>query len=249
MLGRIPIAVKAYSATEDHTIHFHQVHATDGERLHQKRMCAEDGREVPSKEIVKGYKKSNGSYVILSQDEIAAAAGDGAHIIELDEFVITSEVDPVFFDKTYHLGARDEDARESYRLLHDALAKTGRAGLGRWVFHNREYLVAVRALDDAVVLHTMRFVDELVDPGKLKVARAKRNPGKREVEMAGKLVDSLHAPFDPNDFTDGYRERVRELIKAKARGETPEVEPEAPRGEQDTDLMAALEASLAGSKH
>jgi DNA end-binding protein Ku len=248
MLGRIPVAVKAYSATEDHTIHFHQVHATDGERLHQKRVCAKDGREVPSKEIVKGYKRSKGRYVVLSMDEIAAAAGDGAHVIELEEFVVTGQVDPVFFDKTYHLGARDKDAREAYRLLHDALAQTDRAALGRWVFHNREYLVALRALDDVVALHTMRFADELVNPGKLKVASAKRQPGKREVEMAGKLVDSLHARFDPSDFSDGYRERVRRLIEAKARGETPQITPEQPRGERDTDLMAALEASLAGSK-
>jgi DNA end-binding protein Ku len=248
MLGRIPVAVKAYSATEDHTIHFHQVHASDGQRLHQRRVCAKDGREVPSDQIVKGYKRSNGRYVVLSQGEIAAAAGDGAHVIELEEFVVTGEVDPVFFDKTYHLGARDEDAREPYRLLHDALAKTDRAGLGRWVFHNREYLVAIRAVDDVVALHTMRFADELVDPGKLKIARAKRKPGTREVQMAGKLVESLHAPFTPADFSDGYRKRVRELIAAKARGETPEITPEAPRGEQDTDLMAALEASLAGSR-
>jgi DNA end-binding protein Ku len=247
MLGRIPVAVKTYAATEDHTIHFHQVHATDGERLHQRRVCVKEDREVASEEIVKGYRRSDGDYVVLSSDEIAAAAGDRAHVIELEQFVLTAQVDPVFFDRTYHLGARDEDARGAYRLLHDALAKSQRAGLGRWVFHNREYLVAVRALEDAVVLHTMRFADELVDPDKLDVARARRAPGKREVEMAGRLVESLHAPFDPTDFRDEYRDRVRALVEAKARGETPQLEPETPPGES-TDLMAALEASLTGSK-
>ncbi|HEX5195551.1 MAG TPA: Ku protein [Solirubrobacteraceae bacterium] len=247
MLGRIPVAVKVYSATEDHTIHFHQVHAADGERIKQRRVCAKEGREVPYKQIVKGYERSNGSYVVLSQDEIAAAAGDRAHVIELEQFVVTAEVDPVFFDRTYYLGARDKDARGPYRLLHDALAKTERAGLGRWVFHNREYLVAVRALDDVVALHTMRFADELVDAEKLELPRAKRAPGKREVEMAGRLVDSLQARFDPDGFSDSYRERVRQLIEAKARGETPDIEPEQPRGQEDADLMGALEASLAGS--
>jgi DNA end-binding protein Ku len=245
MLGRIPVPVKVYSATENHTIHFHQVHATDGEQLHQRRVCAKEGKEVPYEQIVKGYERSGGEYVVLSQDEIAAAAGDRAHVIELEEFVVTDAIDPDFFERTYHLGAQDEDARAPYRLLHDALARTERAGIGRWVFHNREYLVTVRARDGVVTLQTMRFADELVDPGGLEPARAKRAPGKREIEMAGRLVDALHAPFDPGAFRDGYRDRVRALIEAKARGETPEIEPEAPRG-GDTDLMAALEASLAG---
>jgi DNA end-binding protein Ku len=246
MLGRIPVSVKVYSATEDHTIHFHQVHAADGEQIKQRRVCAKEGREVPYKQIVKGYERSNGTYVVLTQDEIDAAAGDGAHVIELDEFVVTEEVDPVIFDRTYYLGARDKDARGPYRLLHDALAKTGRAGIGRWVFHNREYLVALRTIDDVLALHTMRFADELVDPAKLDVSRAKRAPNKREVEMAGRLVESLHAPFKPEDFSDSYTERVQQLIEAKARGETPEIEQPAPR-DQDVDLMGALEASLTGS--
>jgi DNA end-binding protein Ku len=195
MLGRIPVGVKVVSATEDHTIHFHQVHAADGEQLKQRRVCAKEGRKVPYKEIVKGYERSNGKYVVLSQDEIDAAAGDRAHVIELEEFVVTDEVDPVVFDRTYYLGAQSKDARGPYRLLHDALAKTGRAGIGRWVFHNREYLVAIRALDDVVALHTMRFADELVDPAKLDVPRAKRAPNRREVEMAGPLVESAHGPL------------------------------------------------------
>jgi DNA end-binding protein Ku len=246
MLGRIPVSVKVYSATEDHTIHFHQVHAADGEQIKQRRVCAKEGREVPYKEIVKAYERSNGKYVVLSQEEIDAAAGDGAHVIDLDEFVVAGEVDPVVFDRTYYLGAQSKAARGPYRLLHDALAKTGRAGIGRWVFHNREYLIAIRALDDVLALHTMRFADELVDPTKLDVPRAKRAPSKREVEMAGRLVESLQASFHPEDFSDSYRERVRQLIDAKARGETPEIEPEQPR-DQDVDLMGALEASLSGS--
>ena len=247
MLGRIPVAVKVYSATEDHAIHFHQVHAADGERLHQRRVCAKEGREVPGDEIVKGYERSGGEYVVLTQDEIAAAAGDRAHVIELAEFVVAAEVDPDFFERTYYLGAQSKEARGPYRLLHDALADSGRAGIGRWVFHNREYLVAIRTIDEVVALHTMRFADELVDPAKLDPPRAKRAPAKREVDMAGRLVDSLNAAFDPGGFTDTYRERVGQLIDAKARGETPDVEPEE-SPEQNSDLMAALEASLTGSK-
>lgn len=116
-------------------------------------------------------------------------------------------------------------------------------GIGRWVFHNREYLVAIRPLDGVLTLHTMRFADELVDPEDLDVPAPSRAPTKREVDMAGKLVETLHERFDQGAFKDGYRERVMELIEAKARGEEPDL-PEPVEAEDSGDLMAALEASL-----
>ena len=156
-----------------------------------------------------------------------------------------AEIDPVFYDRTYYLGA-GKDGADAYRLLHDALRKSDRAGLGRWVFHNREYLVAVRPLDGVLALHTMRFADELVDPGDLDIPTPSRAPSKREIEMAGKLVDSLHERFDPDAFHDSYRERVLELIETKASGKEPEL-PEIEVQQDSTDLAAALEASLGGS--
>ncbi|HZE05252.1 MAG TPA: Ku protein, partial [Solirubrobacteraceae bacterium] len=145
-----------------------------------------------------------------------------------------------------YLGA-GEDGQDAYRLLHDALAKAERVGVGRWVFHNREYLVAVRALDDALALHTMRFADELVAADDLDLPSPSRAPGKREVQMAGQLVESLHDDFDPAAFEDAYRERVQELIEVKSRGEEPELPQEVePAG--GMDLEAALEASLSGAR-
>ena len=126
------------------------------------------------------------------------------------------------------------------------MERAERVGLGRWVFHNREYLVAVRPLDAVLALHTMRFADELVDADSLDLPSPSRKPSDREVKMAGALVDSLSASFDPGAFEDSYRERVLALIQAKARGEEPEL-PDAPEPSGDTDLMAALEASLQGS--
>ena len=129
-------------------------------------------------------------------------------------------------------------------MLHDALQRAERVGLGRWVFHNREYLVAIRPLDDVLALQTMRFADELVDAGDLELPRPSRAPSKREIEIAGQLVQSLYEAFDADSFTDGYRDRVLELVQAKARGEEPEL-PEAEEASDSPDLMAALEASLA----
>jgi DNA end-binding protein Ku len=244
--GLIAVPVKVNSATEDKSVHFRQVHAADGSPIKQKRICSKENKEVPYKEVAKGYELRGGKYVLLEQEEIDAAAGESSHLIDLDEFVRAGEIDPVFYDRTYYLGA-GEDGRDAYRLLHDALQKSDRAGLGRWVFHNREYLVAIRPLDGVLALHTMRFADELVDPGELDIPKRSRKPEKREIEMAGKLVDSLHARFDPDAFHDSYRERVLQLIETKASGKEPEL-PEVQEEPESTDLAAALEASLSGSR-
>lgn len=152
--GLIAVPIKVHSATEDKSIHFHQVHARDGARIKQKRICSKEHKEVPYKQVAKGYEVRAGEYVLLSQDEISAAAGESSHLIELEEFVCSPEIDPVHYERTYYLGtgAGGEDA---YRLLHDALEKAERAGIGRWVFHNREHLVAVKPLDGVLALHTM----------------------------------------------------------------------------------------------
>jgi DNA end-binding protein Ku len=241
-VGLIAVPIKVNSATEDKTVHFHQVHAKDGARIKQRRVCSKDGAEVPYKEVAKGYEIDDGEYVLLSNEEIAAAAGEGSRRIELEEFVCAPEIDPVFYDRTYFLAA-GQDGDSAYRLLHDALARSDRVGIGRWVFHNREYLVAVRAVDGVLGLHTMRFADELVAVDDLDLPEPSRAPSKREVEMAGALVDSLHDSFTPADFSDSYRERVLELIARKAKGE--EIELKAPSEAETTpDLLAALEASL-----
>lgn len=243
--GLTVVPIKVHSAVEDHGVHFHQVHAKDGARIKQVRICSKEGKEVPYKQVAKGYEVRGGEYVMLSQDEIDAAAGEQSHLIELEEFIRAEQIDPVIYDRSYYVGA-GEDGEDAYRLLHDALARAERVGIGRWTFHNREYLVAVRALDEALALHTMRFAEELVDVDSLELPAPSRKPTKREVEMAATLVESLHDDFTPEAFHDGYRERVLEVIEAKARGEEPNLP--APAEEAGgMDLAAALEASLGGS--
>jgi DNA end-binding protein Ku len=242
--GLIAVPIKVHSAIEDKSVHFHQVHEKDGARIRQKRMCSKEGKEVPYKEVAKGYEVRDGEYVMLGKDEINAAAGERSRLIELEEFVCRDHIDPVFFDRPYYLGAGD-DGEDAYRLLHDALERSERAGIGRWVFHNREYLVAVRPVNGTLSLHTMRFADELVDAHELEVPEPSRKPSKREIEMAGKLVESLHERFRPQSFKDSYRERLLGMIERKAGGEEIEL-PEDDEPESSDDLMAALEASLSG---
>jgi len=242
--GLMRVPIKVHSAIDDRGVHFHELHAKDEAQIEHKRICSKDGKAVPYKQVAKGYEVSKGHYVLLDQEEIDAAAGRRSREIELEEFVALGEIDPVYYNRGYYLGAGEEGA-DAYRLLHDALQRAERIGLGRWVFHNREYLVAVRALNDAMALHTMRFADELVDAGALDLPSPSRRPSKREVEMAGTLVDSLSARFDPKAFQDSYSKRVLNLVEAKGRGEEPEL-PEVSEPASDTDLMAALEASLKG---
>jgi DNA end-binding protein Ku len=241
--GLVNVPIKLFTATESRTVSFREVHQRDGAKIEHRRICPKEEKEVPYDEVVKGFEVAEGEYVVLEKDEIKAAAGDRGKVVELTEFVDDHEIDPVFYEKSYYVGARDEP--DAYRLLFEALKRSGRAGIGRFTFHDREYLVAVRALDDVIALHTLRFHDEVVDSGELDIPQA-RKPSKKEIEMAQKLVDSLHEDFDPPAYEDTYREAVLHLIKRKAKGEeidlTAEEEPE-----HGDDLMAALQASLGSS--
>lgn len=245
-VGLIAVPVKVSSAIEDRSVHFHQVHLADGAQIKQRRVCSKEDKEVPYDEVAKGYELSGGEYVLLSPEEIAAAGGDGAHRIPLEDFVAAGDIDPDYFARTYYLGA-GKDGQAAYRLLHDALSKCQRAGIGRWVFHNREYLVAVRPHKDVLLLHTMRFSDELVAPEDLDVHGHGRGPTKREADMAAALVESLLGPFKPDAFSDTFRDKLLALIKRKAKGEEIDTTP-APEPEAAPDLFAALEASLKGGK-
>ncbi|MFL5912870.1 MAG: Ku protein [Gaiellaceae bacterium] len=238
----VAVPIKVHSATENRTVHFHEVHVDDGARIEHKRICPKEDKEVPYKEIVKGYEVSNGKYVVLEDEELKAAAGRATRLIEVEEFVCAGDIDPVMYDRTYYLGSQDK-GKDAYRLLHDALDKTERAGIGRWVFHNREYLVAIRPLDDALAMHTMRFADELVPAKDLDLGKTSRKPAKRELDMAGKLVESLQTKWDPTRYQDEYRERLLEYIEAKAKGKVESL-PKRTEAQDPGDLMAALEASV-----
>jgi DNA end-binding protein Ku len=234
------VPIKLYSATESKTVHFNEVHSKDGARIEHRRICPKEDREIDYDEVVKGYEVSDDHYVVLEKDEIKAAAGDRGKVVHLTEFVDAAEIDPVFYEKTYYVGSRD--AKDAYRLLHEALGRSGRAGIGRFTFHDREYLVAVRALDELIALHTLRFHDEVVSPEELDVPSGGRGPSRREIQMAAKLVESLDESFEPESYEDSYRESVLALIKQKAAGK--EIDLVAQEEPEHDDLVAALEASL-----
>ena len=239
--GLVNVPIKLYTATESKTVSFSEVHVKDGAKIEHRRFCPKENKQVDYDDTVKGYEVSADTYVVLEKDEIKAAAGDRGKVVHLDEFVSAEDIDPVFYEKTYYAGSRE--AEDAYRLLHEALRKSGRAGIGRFTFHDREYLVAVRALDDVIALHTLRFHDEVVEPDDLELDLGRAKPRPKEVQMAGRLVDSLEEDFNPEAYEDSYREAVLDLIKRKGRGEEIDLAAQE-EPEQGDDLAAALQASL-----
>jgi DNA end-binding protein Ku len=240
--GMVRVPVKLYSATESKAVRFRERHSTDGSAIEHKRICIEEGKEVPYGETVKGFEVSSGSFITLSKEEITSADGPGAHMIEIEHFASREQIDPVYYERAYRLGP-GKLGDEPYMLLHAALKRADRVGIGRFVFHNKSHLVALRAIDEVIALHTMRFSDELVAPGDMDIPTPQRKPSKLEVAAAGALVDQLSSSFQPDEYEDTYRAALLELIERKARGETidaPEAEPEAP----ESDLLGALQASL-----
>jgi DNA end-binding protein Ku len=241
--GLVTVPIKVYSATESKTVRFHEVHAKDGGRIEHRRICSKDGKEVDYEDVARGYEVGKGKWVELTDDEIAAAAGSQSKRLDVDHFVPAEEIDPDFYERTYYLGAGDK-GKPAYALLQAALERSGRAGVGRWIFHNRERTVVLRPLDGVLAIHTLRFADELVDPGDLELGRVRKKPSEREIKMAASLVEGLHAKFDPAEYEDAYRQAVLDLIERKAQGKNIEP-PEEVEPDRADDLLAALEASLA----
>src|SRR3954463_12679196 len=166
VFGLVTVPVKVYSATESESIHFHQVHLADGARIEHRKVCPKDDKEVPKDEIVMGYELSNGNFVELGKDEIAAAAGERSKLIDVEHFVEGEAIDPAYYDKSYYLGAGD-DGEQAYRLLRKALETSGKVALARWTFHDRERLVAIRPMGKILSLQVMNFHAEGVPVGAL----------------------------------------------------------------------------------
>lgn len=244
--GLVNVPVKLYSATSPKTVRFNQLHAADGGRLRQKRVCSIDGEEVPYEQIVKGYEVAPDRYVIVTQDELDALDPRATKTIDIEEFVDLVDIDPVYYDSAYHIAPATGGAK-AYRLLLSAMEEAGKVAIGRFVLRTRQQLCALRPSDGVMVLSTMLFGDEVNSPERLDELEGLGDveANEREVVMARQLIESLSAPFEPTRFRDDYREQVLQLIERKAAGEEVAVQPVAEQPAEVPDLMAALEASLA----
>ena len=242
--GLVSIPVKMYTAASAGGVSFNQLHAKCGNRLRQQMICPVDNEVVDRSAIVKGYEFQKDQYVRFTDEEIKSLEGEASKVIDIAEFVPLSTVDPIYFEKTYYLGP-DKGGEKAYRLLADAMAKTGRVALAKFVMRGKESLVLIRPAQHGLMLHTMYFADEVRDFGEIgkgESASVKEN----ELGLAERLIDDLsHKEFKPEQYQDEHRQRVLDLVNSKVEGkEVTTVAPEVHRA-QVIDLMDALKQSLA----
>jgi DNA end-binding protein Ku len=241
--GLVSIGVKLYSATEDKDIRFHQVHATDGGRVKYKRVCSIDGEEVEYSDIAKGYELPDGQVVILTDEDFDQLPLSTRREIEVLEFVDQDEIDPIMFEKTYYLEP-DGPAARPYVLLRDALENAGQVAITKIAIRQRESLAALRVRDGILVLHTMRWPDEIRRPD-FAFLDEDISVRPQELKMAEALISSMTGEFDPGEFTDDYREAMTALLEAKqSGGEVTQLPETVDDGAAVVDLMSALRRSV-----
>lgn len=219
--GLLNIPVRLMAGERRVDLSFRMLDSRNNARVRYERVNEETGEEVPWKEIVKAFEYDKGSYVVLEEDDIAAASPDRKETIDIEMFVDVASIGPEYFDKPYVLEPAAK-AEKGYVLLRDVLARTGKAGIGRVVIRTREYLAAVIPRGDALVMMVLRFAQELVDPEEYKLPEGKSTKWKisdREVEMAEQLIESMSGEWAPDDFKDDFRLRLQKVIEERVRSQ------------------------------
>jgi len=242
--GLVNVPVKLYSAVTSKDVRFHQLEASTNARVRQRRVSSATGEEVGYDDIVKGYELRPDTYVTVSPEELSSLDPPSTRAVDIADFVDLSDIDPVYFERPYYL-VPDRGGAKAYALLRDAMAETGKIGIGRLVLRTKEYLAAIRPRGDVLVLETLYYGDEVNPTTELELPGDEVEVSDREVAMARQLIDTLASDFDPDRYHDTYRERVLELIERKAEGQEIVVEEPTEEPARVVDLMAALEASLA----
>jgi DNA end-binding protein Ku len=241
--GLVSIPVGLFSATEDHTVHFHQFERGTSDRIRYQRTNERTGKEVEYSDIVKGREVGDGEFVLVEPEELADIAPGRSRTIDIQTFVDLDEIDPIFFQKTYWLAPTDERYARPYALLREAMTRTNRAGIATFVMRGKEYLTALRADGDVLALETLFFADEIRDRSALDLPAATKPKGK-ELDMATGLIEAMSGPWKPEEYRDTYTERVEKLIEDKRRGREIVTEAEPPEPTAMSDLIAALERSV-----
>jgi DNA end-binding protein Ku len=248
--GLVTVPVQMFTAVRSQTLRFRQLHAETKAPVKQKRVDAETGEEVSYDDIVKGYEVPGGGYVVVDPAELAELDPDASRLVDIRDFVEQADIDPIYYDRPYYLAPDGEAAAKPYRLLTEAMERSGKVAIASFVMRNKEHLAAIRARDGLLVLSTMHHADEVADPSELDVSARLDDVEvrDREVEMARQLIDSLLTDFDPHCYPDEHRARVEAYLEAKAEGQ----EVEMPTSDRETgnvvDLVAALEQSLERAK-
>jgi DNA end-binding protein Ku len=242
--GLVSIPVKVFSSGEASAgVRFNMLHKKCGSRLKQQYVCPKDDEIVPRSETAKGYEFAKGQYVMFSDDELKALQERATHAIEITEFLPTTKVDPVYFDKSYYLGP-DKGGDRAYKLLAQALAKSGRSAIAKYAARGKQYLVLLRPMENALVMQQLRYADEIRSISEVPLGDAKVKAA--ELKLALQIVDqAVTETFEPQRYEDEVRQRILAQIERKVDGQEITMEPEEEPKAQVIDLMAALKSSLA----
>ena len=251
--GLVNVPVKAYTAVRSHDIHFHQLEKKTGARIRNQKISDKTGKPVDKDDIEMGFEIRQGRHVTFDKGELDELRPESTKAVEVSDFVALEDIDPIYYDRTYWLAPADKQSAEPYRLLLAAMEDRSRVGVGTVVMRNKQYLTAIRPLDGALAMSTMRFADEVVPRsdidglpgGKAKVdAKAKK--------LAEQIVDSLTSDWDPDQYHDTYTEELKDAIEHKDEKADDVVESDEAEGDgkdaEVLDLMAALERSVSDAK-
>jgi len=248
--GLVTIPVQLFSAVSRKSVRFNQLDSQTGARVRYKKVSSADDTELGAERIVKGYELPSGDYVTVTDAELEQLAPVAARTIDIDAFIDLADIDPVFYDSAYHL-VPDEATAKPYKLLADAMGEANKVAICHFVMRSKQHLAAIRPVDGRLMLSTMVYADELVGADELGGFDGLGDLAvdERETAMARQLIAALEADFEPDRYTDSYREALLELIERKASGDTTAaVTAPSPTSDTVVDLMAALEASVAAAK-
>src|SRR5215831_9060004 len=243
--GLVNIPIALYAATRREELKFRLLRETDLSPVNYKRVAEKDGKEVPWDQIVKGYEYEKGRYIVLREEDFQRVDLEATQTVDIQDFVDQEEIDPMFFYKPYYLEPQ-KGGDKAYVLLRDALKETNKVGIAKVVIKTRQYLAGVKPEDGVLVLELMHFADELADSEKLHVPK-KTEVGKRELNMAKSLIDSMSAKWNPEKYRDDYREALMEVIEEKVEAGGKEIEEKprkAPKPTKVIDLVSVLQKSL-----
>ena len=241
--GLVNIPVELHTAVRHSRPSFRMLHASDQSPIKFERVCIRDGKPVAWDDLVKGFEYEKGHFITLTKDDFKAAAVEKTRTVDIIDFVNADAIDDRYFDTPYYL-APSRGGERSYALLREAIRDSGRIGVAKFILRDTQHLAAVEVIDQALVLTTMRFADELVDAGSITFPAA-TGIRKPELDMAKTLVESLAADWDPSKYTDDYRENLMRVIKGKIKGKPVKLEAaEEPRKADVVDLMERLRRSL-----
>lgn len=244
--GLVHVPVKMFSATEDKDISMRYIHKVCGSPLAYVRKCPSCEVEVQWEDITKGYEYEKGKFVLFEKEELEALNDASNRTITIIDFVDLTEIDPIYFQKTYYLSP-DQAGGNAYQLLMKAMHDTGKIGIAKVSIRSKSSLAAIRVLEDCLSMETIFYPDEIRPVSQVPGLPENQNVNEKELTMAKLLIEQLSTPFEPEKYTDDYRNKLVELINHKVAGEEIKIAPAKPEANV-MDLMAALQASIEAVK-